>query len=137
MKTKRLPNAFTPANNRSRLYNLAQLNLSVKTLMLLLVAVMATLTSCEEDKPEPKPATTVTAKAGDNQTINLGTLVTLDASASSDSEGKTLTYSWAIVTKPATSNATLTNANQAKPTFTPDVAGEYELEVTVSNGTGS
>ncbi|MGV3588700.1 MAG: PKD domain-containing protein [Adhaeribacter sp.] len=137
MKTKKLPSAFTPANNRLRLYNLAQFNLSVKTLMLLLVAVMATLTSCEEDKPEPKPATTVTAKAGDDQTINLGTLVTLDASASTDSEGKTLTYSWAIVTKPATSNATLTNANQAKPTFTPDVAGEYELEVTVSNGTGS
>ena len=106
--------------------------------MLLLLAVMAGLTSCEEkDKPETTPATTVTAKAGDDQTITLGTLVTLDASASTDSEGKTLTYNWAITTKPASSTATLTNPNQAKPTFTPDVAGEYELEVTVSNGSSS
>src|SRR5687767_14380971 len=106
-------------------------------LLFILMLIVASLASCKkDDETKPQPKGTVTAKAGNAQNVTVGQTVTLDGSASTDSDGKTLTYNWATTKKPSGSNITLTNPTQAKPTFVPDVAGEYEFELTVSSDNG-
>jgi hypothetical protein len=74
------------------------------------------------------------ADAGDDQTVDEGTTVGLDASGST---GDSLTYSW---TQTAGPSVTLSNTSAAQPTFTaPDVDSETTLtfEVSVSDGQAS
>lgn len=77
------------------------------------------------------------ASAGTDASVNIGTLVTLDGTASSDADGDTLSYSWQLTSQPQDSSATLTNANQANPQITVDVVGDYVVELTVNDGTAS
>src|SRR5438445_3043148 len=63
-----------------------------------------------------------------------GTLVTLDSVATG---GQTpYTYSW-ILTIPTGSAAALSSTTDASPTFTPDVAGDYKLDLTVTDSLGA
>jgi hypothetical protein len=61
-----------------------------------------------------------TAEAGDNQTVNIGTSVTLNSSLSSDPEGETLTYSWSQTSGPS---ITLSANNEASPSFSAPAEG--------------
>jgi hypothetical protein len=73
------------------------------------------------------------ANAGTDQTVNEGTVVTLDGSASSDPDNNTLTYSWTAPT-----GVTLNSTTVAKPTFTvPEVAvnTNYTFSLIVNDGT--
>jgi hypothetical protein len=74
------------------------------------------------------------ANAGANQTVFVGDLVTLDGSHSSDANNNPLTYLWAITSKPSGSSARLSNATIVNPTFTPDLAGDYIVTLTVNDG---
>ena len=77
------------------------------------------------------------ADAGDDRTFEWtsgSTEVTLDGTGSSDPQGDILSYSWTIVDRPLGSAATLSDANTATPTLTPDKLGDYEVEVTVDDG---
>lgn len=76
------------------------------------------------------------ANAGPEQTVTVGTVVTLDGRSSTDVNGDTLTYQWALTTRPNTSTATLTAPTTAQPTFTPDLAGFYVATLTVNDGKG-
>ncbi|MDH5751882.1 MAG: PKD domain-containing protein, partial [Deltaproteobacteria bacterium] len=66
--------------------------------------------------------------------FELGVPVLLDGSASSDANGDTLTYAWTLV-PPAGSGAFLDDSTAAQPTFTPDIPGEYTVELVVFDGT--
>jgi len=68
-----------------------------------------------------------------SSTVDAGTQVVLDGSASSDPDGDALSYSWSLDT-PGGSNASLSDPSAEQPTFTPDVAGDYVAGLEVSDG---
>ncbi|MGK5008770.1 PKD domain-containing protein [Janthinobacterium sp. MDB2-8] len=88
--------------------------------------------------PVTPPVTVVNtqpvAQAGPTQSVVVGSVVTLDASTSSDANGDALTYKWVMSSKPVTSAAALDSLSAVKPTFTADVAGTYVATLLVSDG---
>ena len=74
------------------------------------------------------------ARAGANQSVTVGSAVTLDGSTSSDANGDALTYRWSLTTRPAGSAAALAGANSPRPAFTADVAGNYVATLIVNDG---
>ena len=74
------------------------------------------------------------AKPGVNQNVVTGTKVSVDASASSDPNGDSISYRWSLLFKPAGSTATLSSATTASATFTADLAGTYLVGLTVNDG---
>jgi hypothetical protein len=79
------------------------------------------------------------ANAGDDLTIYLGQTAILDGSKSNDPDNgpQPLSYFWRFVSVPQGSNLrneNILNANSVSPSFTPDVAGTYVLELMVYDG---
>ena len=70
------------------------------------------------------------ADAGSNQGVITGSTVTLDGSGSYDEDGDTLEYSWWL-TRPAGSQAVIENSGSVSTTFVADIAGEYEVTLSV------
>lgn len=81
----------------------------------------------------PPPNRAPQADAGPDQNVPVGTQVTLDATGSSDPDGDDLDYAWRFVTSPG-SAPSLTGDEGPTPSFTPPEAGDYTLELTVSDG---
>ncbi len=75
----------------------------------------------------------VAAAGDDKEVINLNVAVALNGSQSWDDDGDALTYLWTLVNKPVGSTATLSNPTVVNPTITPDMYGEYELQLEVSD----
>jgi hypothetical protein len=74
------------------------------------------------------------ADPGPVRAADLGSRVTLDGGASTVAAGKPIAYYWSLGKKPAGSNAVLTDALSVHPSFVPDVEGEYEVKLVVSDG---
>lgn len=62
---------------------------------------------------------------------NESNLVQLDGSGSEDADGDQLIYNWRQISGP---KINLLNANTAKPSFYPEIAGDYAFELVVSDG---
>ena len=75
------------------------------------------------------------ANAGSGQTIALGAKVTLNGSASSDPDGDPITFFWRFTLLPKGSLALLSDASSISPTFVADKAGNYVVELVVSDAT--
>jgi PKD domain len=90
--------------------------------------------------PGPAPTATngaVVANAGVDQTVHVGTLVILDGTGSNDPSGQVpLTYAWSFTSKPVGSTVTLSNPSSVNPSFTPDVVGDYHIQLVVTNIAG-
>ena len=72
------------------------------------------------------------AAAGPDQTVALGSSVTLDGSGSRDPNGDTLTHQWTQTAGPSVS---LSSSTVAKPTFTaPNTAASLTFDLTVGDG---
>ena len=74
------------------------------------------------------------AAAGPDQTVSVGSPVTLDGGASSDANGDPLVFSWTLAARPAGSAATLSDSSSPAPRFAADVAGDYVAQLRVSDG---
>jgi hypothetical protein len=83
----------------------------------------------------PPPDTAPVASAGGAQTVATGAIVVLDGRGSSDADNDPLTFAWVLMTRPAGSQAALSGADTAQPTFTADVPGSYVASLTVNDGT--
>ena len=64
----------------------------------------------------------------------LGIPLALDASNSSDADGDLLSYQWQIITSPNASVATISNPTNKVASFTPDVPGDYRIQLIVGDG---
>ena len=74
------------------------------------------------------------ANAGLDQTVPLGSSVTLDGGVSHDPEGALLSYAWSLISKPVGSNAVLAASGSVTPGFTADLPGDYIVQLIVSDG---
>ncbi|MFP4600975.1 MAG: PKD domain-containing protein, partial [Persicimonas sp.] len=74
------------------------------------------------------------ADAGPDQSVEVGDEVTLDGTGSTVPEGEAPFYRWSFQQKPQASQAELSDSEDAQPTFVPDVAGDYIVELEVTTG---
>src|SRR5690349_7296554 len=77
------------------------------------------------------------ADAGPNQKAAPGTVVQLNGSNSSDPDGNVLNFAWSFLTKPAGSNAALSDVSASNPSFTADLPGTYILQLVLNDGHGN
>lgn len=87
--------------------------------------------SCQTDDIEV-PINPLSAKAGQDKQTVVSEAVTLDGSASTDTEGKMFNYAWSIKTKPSGGTPTLTNEDTPTPNFVANMVGSYVVELEIS-----
>lgn len=75
------------------------------------------------------------ANAGPDQAVAVGDAVTLDGTGSSDPDSDPLLYRWSMTARPAGSTASLDSTTGATPGFIADRAGDFVVQLTVSDGT--
>jgi len=84
--------------------------------------------------PSPPPANMPpSANAGSDQSVEVGSTVMLNGSGT-DPEGSDLSYIWELVNAPVNSNASLSSSNIRQPQLTPDLEGQYFVQLIVSDG---
>ena len=74
------------------------------------------------------------ANAGPNQSVAVGSIVTLDGHASTDADNDPLRYTWSFLSRAPGSAASLSGASSPAPTFFADAAGVYVIQLVVNDG---
>jgi hypothetical protein len=69
--------------------------------------------------------------------VKVGTSIVLDAASSADPENDSLTYQWTLSKAPPGSAAIINNAGTSLATLVPDIPGDYEVILTVSDFLGA
>lgn len=76
------------------------------------------------------------AYAGPDQNVTANEQVGIDGKGSSDADNDPLTYLWTIISKPSGSTVSLpATANSEMVFFTPDMPGDYVIQLVVNDGT--
>jgi hypothetical protein len=78
-----------------------------------------------------------TANTGDDRLVIIGTAVVLDGSNSTDPEMDSLTFDWTITSAPEGSTATINDSDLVTAGLAPDLEGEYEVTLMVSDFLGA
>ncbi|MEM9378911.1 MAG: Ig-like domain-containing protein [Planctomycetota bacterium] len=73
------------------------------------------------------------ADAGGDAVVLLGGPVLLDGFGSTDPDDDALQYEWTLLSAPAGSTAALAGASTAAPSLTPDIEGDYLVQLVVSD----
>ncbi|WP_224996157.1 PKD domain-containing protein [Cesiribacter sp. SM1] len=90
--------------------------------------------ACDDDDSEPAPVYTLEAVASATPTeVAVGETVQLNGASSKDPGQIGYTSLWTVTAKPNGSTASIQNASAANASFVPDMAGAYELTLTISN----
>ena len=74
------------------------------------------------------------ANAGTDQSVAVGSVVTLDGTGSQDADGDPLTYLWTLVSVPPGSAAALSDPTAVHPAFVADRSGTYTARLVVNDG---
>jgi lysophospholipase L1-like esterase len=83
--------------------------------------------------PPPNQAPVLTCPSTQNGLTGSSVLVQCSATDDGQPVGSTLTYSWSVVSAPASASVTLSNGQTAGVRFTPSVAGAYTLRLAVGD----
>lgn len=94
-------------------------------------AAVCTLPGCAEPPQNTPPV----ADAGSDQTVDVGQVVTLNGSGSSDADGDSLTFRWEIIVSPSGSAAALSDPTAVMPSFVAEVPGDFVIALVVNDGT--
>ena len=75
------------------------------------------------------------AKAGEDILFSaVGKSLNLSARNSYDEDGDELSYAWSLVKKPSGSSVLIEGSDKPEALLSPDVLGDYEIELEVSDG---
>lgn len=88
-----------------------------------------TRANCQSGVPNTAPV----ANAGRDISVEIGTPVQLDGSASSDPQGQLITYRWRLVSAPLGSTTALDDITAQRPSFVPDLLGIYNFSLVVND----
>ena len=77
------------------------------------------------------------ANAGVDMLTSVNAETVLDGTGSTDVNGDTLTYAWEMIFRPFGSQAIISSGNMPRATFIPDIAGDYAVRLTVTDGAGA
>ncbi len=73
------------------------------------------------------------ASAGQDMTVSVGLVVELDGTKSSSSNNFGITYQWKLLDRPLNSFASLSDSTSVTPTFVPDKAGDYIINLIIND----
>lgn len=90
-----------------------------------------------DDSPANVPATSNTkpeSNAGDGKNAVTGVIVSLSGEKSFDNDQDILTYQWSLISRPEGSVSRLNASTTLETSFMPDIAGLYEAQLIVNDG---
>lgn len=82
---------------------------------------------------EPSEDSFPTAIASGSTTSKVGVVTGFTAEYSSAGTDQSITYQWALTSKPASSNTVIDEPTNVRAFLIPDVAGHYEVSLTITN----